>query len=116
MTTEAPTSTCWFAGSLWHITRHARLRWQERYEPEARASDVARRLSALSQGALDTGAETRDGRPLYLHPDWPAVRFVVARPTPPETRPTLVTVVDAAALAVARRPDTRREWRRRRGA
>lgn len=103
----------WRWDAAWYVTRHAQARWQERYEPGASPSDVGRRLAEISRDAIDTGARTRDGREIYLHPDWPAARFVVARPAPGETMPALITVIDAAPARDKRESRTR--WRRRRG-
>ena len=84
--------------SVWFLTRHAVDRWQERVAPHATDAETTATLSAISREAVDTGAETNDGRPLYFHADWPMVRFVVARPAPDEPLPTLLTVADAPAV------------------
>lgn len=105
-------SVSWYAGAAWHITRHALDRWAERYAPDAPPEESARLLGRLSSEAIDTGVTTRDGRALYLHPEHPHCRFVVAARAPGETRPTLLTIVDAPELRVRRDSGTRRGRRR----
>lgn len=81
----------------WYITHHALDRWCDRYEPTASRNDALERLTRFSADALDTEITTPGGHHLYLHPDAPEARFVVAHNEAGgrTSGRTLVTVIDA---------------------
>lgn len=77
-TAPAGTVTAALADAVWWVTRHALERWCERYDATATPPDAAAVLARVSREAIDTGSETHNGRAIYLHPEWPHARFVVA--------------------------------------
>lgn len=110
MTDAAPsTVTAGFAGAQWWITHHALARWLERYSPDATPAVAAAQLAEVSRTALDTGTETRNGRAIYLHPNWPNARFIIAREPRPRLS-ALVTILDNLFIeaAIGRRKKPRR--------
>jgi len=110
VTAEAPaTVTASFAGARWWITRHALARWRERYAPVVAPEQAAAQLAEVSREAIDTRTETPRGRAIYVHPDHPTARFIVARERPGRLD-ALVTILDADVF-VAR--DGRRRKNRR---
>lgn len=88
------TVTDGLVGARWWITRHALARWRERYSPLVAPELAAAQLAEVSRSAIDTGTETPRGRAIYLHPDWPTARFIVARERPGRLD-ALVTILDA---------------------
>lgn len=81
----------------WWITQHALERWTTRYEPSQEPHAAKLCLMRISNDALDTGVVRADGKRVFLHPDYPEARFVVAFDTQGRGRnrlPTLVTVID----------------------